>query len=325
MHLKSYSPIDLIIQSFHAFFPFSFFIPFHQGVHQEPTTTTVNNRWSSQLTSSIQKQWTEEDLEDFVRQLSNPQHHVSKVPQSHQTASTSSSSPRKSSLDSQETSHQKSHRPARAPLSRSETDTSAIIHSQPSSSSSTTTTTEKSESSRGSLISGLSGLRLIKNKKLTRSSHATAKKCVAQKSKEDSHHSGASSSSSTSGCVSPTCLSVDLDYTDPSSPNAVFSGGPSSPEESEVDDGSSRKNGGSGTVAQGSTSVTSSTSKQEGGKKRRFRKMLSRPLKRSQSAGCAKDVPSNSFFLDTHSRRKCKDAESVRTIITIIVLSYLLL
>ena len=308
-----------------------------QGVHlDEPSPSLAEHRWSSHVSGAVKPKWTDEDLDAFVRQLSNPQHHVTKLgpikaaaggsgrhsahvqSRHHLPGSGGLDSPRK---DSFELCHelQEVDR-VRAPLARSETDTSVALtcerHNQhqkditPNLSRSGEdmsrslgeggpTSSSNTGSGGGGLISGLSGLRLIKNKKLARSSHANAKRSAAaaamQKSKDD-----------VSGTPSPAAASE-------ASPAVTFSCNGSSPESSDVE---------------ASTSITAPIapdqtfgSGKEGAvtsKKRRFRKILSRPLNRSQSAGCAKDVPAHALFLEKQ-QKKSKDDDLVSTTRSVLV------
>lgn len=277
-----------------------------QGVHLDEPTSPAADRWSGHVTSPVRSQWTEEELDAFVQQLSNPQHYVSKTG-AHDRAG-GPSTVRKGSLDMCQNLKDKER--VRAPLARSETDTSVCFgelsspleRHQPSKSG-------EDVSKEGGLIAGISGLRLIKNKKLARSSHANAKRYIAQKTRDD--HASASSYSlqnvddegmseaaapvreaAAAGTVSFTCSS--------------------SPDGSDGEANGERRL--SGQASNGSSKDT--------GKKRRFRKMLTRPLNRSQSAGCAKDVPAHALFLE-QQRKKSKEAELVRLYLTFVVIVYL--
>ena len=284
------------------------------------------HRWSSHVGGSVKPKWTDEDLDAFVRQLSNPQHHMTKLGpikagggarggtarhSAHEQSGLDS--PRK---DSFELCHElEGVNRVRAPLARSETDTSVALScerhhhrqkdvipnlsrsgedmSRSPSADGTSTSANNSGSSGGGLISGLSGLRLIKNKKLARSSHANAKRSAAaaagQKSKDD-----------LSGSQSPTGAPEN-------SPVVTFSCNGSSPESSDVEASTT-------TTAPMATDQSAGSGKEGAlaSKKRRFRKMLSRPLNRSQSAGCAKDVPAHALFLEKQ-QKKSKDDDSVST------------
>ncbi|CAL1533601.1 unnamed protein product [Lymnaea stagnalis] len=260
------------------------------GVHLDEPTSPATDRWSGHVTSPVKAQWTDEDLDAFVRQLSNPQHQVTKV--ATPRGQSEHASPRKCSLD---LCHELKDRDrVRAPLARSETDASVSFGDLDCPPLERTGGSKSGDdlSRGGGLISGLSGLRLIKNKKLARTSHA-AKRYAAQKPKDDhapSHgHSdtdivavGGASSRDSTGSVTFSCSS--------------------SPEGSD---------GEAATAAEMRTAdpVSNGTSK-DGGKKRRFRKMLSRPLNRSHSAGCAKDVPAHALFLE-QQEKKSKEAESI--------------
>lgn len=258
------------------------------GVHLDEPTSPATDRWSGHVTSPVKAQWTDEDLDAFVRQLSNPQHQVTKVAPRGQPEH---ASPRKCSLD---LCHELKDRDrVRAPLARSETDASVSfgeLDCPPSERSVGGAKGGSDDVSKGGgLISGLSGLRLIKNKKLARTSHA-AKRYAAQKPKDDhapSHgHSdtdiiaaGGASSRDSTGSVTFSCSS--------------------SPDGSD----------GEAAAVEMRTAEPVANGK-EGGKKRRFRKMLSRPLNRSHSAGCAKDVPAHALFLE-QQQKKSKEAESI--------------
>ncbi|BFZ20207.1 hypothetical protein BsWGS_23245 [Bradybaena similaris] len=262
------------------------------GVHLDEPTSPASDRWSGHVTSPVRSQWTEEELDAFVQQLSNPQHYVSKTG-AHDRAG-GPSSMRKGSLDMCQNLKDKER--VRAPLARSETDTSVCFgelsspleRNQPSRSG-------EDVSKEGGLIAGISGLRLIKNKKLARSSHANAKRYIAQKTRDD--HASASSYSlqhvddeGMSEAAAP--------IRDAAAAGAVSFTCSSSPDGSDGEANGERRL--SEQAANGSSKDT--------GKKRRFRKMLTRPLNRSQSAGCAKDVPAHALFLE-QQRKKSKEAE----------------
>ena len=53
--------------------------------------------------------------------------------------------------------------------------------------------------------------------------------------------------------------------------------------------------------------VQDSTTQKKDSKKRRFCKMLSRPLRRSHSAGCAKDIPAHALFVEQQQNNAKKD------------------
>ncbi|KAH9514597.1 hypothetical protein Btru_025758 [Bulinus truncatus] len=255
-----------------------------KGVHLDEPTSPAADRWSGHLTSPVKTQWTEEELDAFVRQLSNPQHHVTKIASIPQADT--SSSPRKCSLD---LCHElKDRGRVRAPLARSETDSSVSfgdLDACPVSERRVIAKNDEDGSKSGGrgLISGLSGLRLIKNKKIARSSHA-AKRYTTNKSKDD-HSADPDSLGGSSSSRDPTLGS-----------SVTFSC--SSPEGSD---------GELAAEARMAEQLSNGGAVKEGGKKRRFRKMLSRPLNRSHSAGCAKDVPAHALFLEKQS----KDAESL--------------
>ncbi|KAI8750471.1 hypothetical protein BgiMline_019618, partial [Biomphalaria glabrata] len=253
------------------------------GVHLDEPTSPASDRWSGHLTSPVKTQWTDEELDAFVRQLSNPQHHVTKIAAMPQ-AEASTSSPRKCSLD---LCHElKDRGRVRAPLARSETDTSVSFGDLdiPVSERGMASNVEEDGSKSGGrgIISGLSGLRLIKNKKLARSSHA-AKRYTAHKSKDDQ--------------VDPDSLG-DPSPRDKALGSVTFSC--SSPEGSDGELAAEMR----------TSEQLSNGANKDGGKKRRFRKMLSRPLNRSQSAGCAKDVPAHALFLE-NQQKKSKDTETL--------------
>ncbi|XP_059153591.1 regulator of G-protein signaling 3-like isoform X1 [Physella acuta] len=46
------------------------------GVHLDEPTSPATDRWSGHVSSPVKSQWTDEDLEAFVKQLSNPQHQM---------------------------------------------------------------------------------------------------------------------------------------------------------------------------------------------------------------------------------------------------------
>lgn len=239
-----------------------------QGVHLDEPTSPASDRWPGHVSSPVKSQWTDEELEAFVKQLSNPQHQVTKV---------EPASPRKCSLD---LCHElKDRTRARAPLARSETDTSVSFGDLDPPVIEKGRLGKSDDVSRGGgLISGLSGLRLIKNKKLARTSHA-AKRYAAQKTREEPVEGGA-----TENMAAPRAASTGT---------VTFSCG-SSPEGSDVE---------VSVVTRPVEHVANGTTK-EGGKKRRFRKILSRPLNRSQSAGCAKDVPAHALFVEQHRSKE---------------------
>ncbi|GFS14544.1 regulator of G-protein signaling [Elysia marginata] len=300
------------------------------GVHlEEPSPSLSDHRWSSHVGGAVKAKWTDEDLDAFVLQLSNPQHHVTKLGPikaaagggggtgRHSAHVPSLDSPRK---DSFELCHElQGVDRVRAPLARSETDTSVALSCErhkdmtynlsrsgedvsrslggEGGGSKSATTTGNSGGS-GGLISGLSGLRLIKNKKLARSSHANAKRSAAaaaalHKSKDDVTGSQSSSGETGSGHV------------------VTFSCNGSSPESSDVEASTSA------TAPIAPDQSTSGASGKEVGaavtsKKRRFRKMLSRPLHRSQSAGCSKDVAAHALFLEKQQKKSKDDSMTAR-------------
>ncbi|RUS77441.1 hypothetical protein EGW08_014794, partial [Elysia chlorotica] len=295
-----------------------------RGVHRDgPSPSVSEHRWSSHAVGgAVKPKWTDEDLDAFVRQLSNPQHHVTKLgpikpattnvggttetgrhsahvqgKQQYLPGSGGLDSPRKDSFELCQELQDVDI--VRAPLARSETDTSVALtcerharQNQKNTANLSRSGEDVSTSSRtgsgGGLISGLSGLRLIKNKKLARSSHANAKRnataAAMQKSKDDISTGNQGSSTTASDTV-------------------TFSCNGSSPESSDIEATmlTTATAAANQTAVSGKDSVVMS-------KKRRFRKILSRPLNRSQSAGCAKDVPAHALFLEKQ-QKKCKDDE----------------
>ncbi|XP_012943716.1 uncharacterized protein LOC101862240, partial [Aplysia californica] len=292
------------------------------GVHLEEPTSPATDRWSGTVTSPVKSQWTDEDLDAFVRQLSNPQHQVTKIGSSSHQHQPQLDSPRKCSLDLCR--ELKDRDRVRAPLARSETDTSVTLGELASptfekggsfgkifstdSSKDGGSASGKSGSGGGGLISGLSGLRLIKNKKLVRSSHANAKKSATQKSREDVT-SPSPPSTRLHGAAAAADGQNESEARDVTSAGSVTFTCSSSPEGSDGEGGSAERR-----VHDSSkdynTNGSACAAGKDAGKKRRFRKMLSRPLNRSQSAGCAKDVPAHALFME-QQRMKSKDAESV--------------
>lgn len=271
----------------------SFNIFFLQGVHLDEPTSPATDKWSGHVTSPVRSQWTEEELDAFVRQLSNPQHHVTK-----RTTRDHASSPtgRKCSLD---LNHGVRGR-VRAPLARSETDSSVSFGELES------PTLEEGEGAavggevRGaSLVSGMSGLRLIKNKKMARTSHSNIRRYAKQKPRDEHQATSVSSLLNVEEEGLAEAAAAAAVIRDPTGNSVTFSCS-SSPDGSDGEVGGDR--GLSGHVANGTG--------KDMGKKRRFRKILTRPLNRSQSAGCAKDVPAHALFLE-QQRKKSKEAEVV--------------
>ncbi|GFN82810.1 hypothetical protein PoB_000931600 [Plakobranchus ocellatus] len=296
------------------------------GVHlEEPSSSVSDHRWSGHVGGSLKPKWTDEDLDAFVRQLSNPQHHVTKL-----TPVKAASNPARRSVDVQ---HLRSCRGldspsgprkdsfelchdlqevdrVRAPLARSETDTSVAlacerthqglvpILSRSGEDVSSTSGLQAGSgeggsrhSGSGGIISGLSGLRLIKNKKLARSSHANAKRSAAaaalqaqQKAKDD----------------------IAKGQNPDGSQAVTFSCNGSSPESSDAE---------ASVSATAAAALDQAATGKDGAitsKKRRFRKILSRPLNRSQSAGCAKDVPAHALFLEKQHKKHQEEDLAMR-------------
>ncbi|CAG5128029.1 unnamed protein product, partial [Candidula unifasciata] len=264
------------------------------GVHLDEPTSPAANRWSGHVTSPVRSQWTEEELDAFVQQLSNPQHYASKTGARDRAGA---SSARKGSLDMCQ--ELKGRDRVRAPLARSETDTSVCLGDFESS-------LERGQSSRsgddlskeGGLIAGISGLRLIKNKKLARSSHANAKRYIAQKARDEPSSAASASSLQEVDDQGMSEAAAPVREAAASASGTVTFSCSSSPDGSDGEINGERRL---------SDQASNGTSK-DTGKKRRFRKMLTRPLNRSQSAGCAKDVPAHALFLE-QQRQKSKEAE----------------
>uniref|UniRef100_A0A0B7AY01 RGS domain-containing protein n=1 Tax=Arion vulgaris TaxID=1028688 RepID=A0A0B7AY01_9EUPU len=262
------------------------------GVHLEEPASPVTDRWPRHAKSPVRNQWTEEELDAFVRQLSNPQHQIPKITPRDQN---DSSIGRQFSLDLRHEGNDR--RRVYAPLVRSETETGVdrTEFETPFLEKSKLDRNSSEDSKAEGLISGLSGLQLIRNKRLARSSHANTKRDLLQKSRE-LHEASSSDLIHEDDNEEVDAITTTRDTLEVTPPLPCSS----SPDGSDIEVTSDMK-----IVEQ-----ASSESSKDVGKKRRFRKMLSRPLNRSQSAGCAKDVPAHAQFLG-QQRKKQKDVEIV--------------
>lgn len=232
---------------------------------ESPSPAAEN--WSGHVGQLATREWTEDDLDEFVRQLSNPQ------------------------LTKRTPGEVKDPGRVRGVLTRAATEASSQAHDLDASflDGEKASRIGDDDSKSSGLISGLSGLRLIKNRKMARTSQAHAKRTAMLKSRHN-HHTVSS------------LLFPDDDDID----EATSSSGGDGPHVGAPHSCGSSPEGSDGEAGEAATAVDVSKDVKKG----RFRKMLTRPLNRSQSAGCAKDVPAHARFLQKQ-QTTTKEAEWV--------------
>lgn len=294
-----------------------------QGVHlDEPS-------------SPIPQRWLKGDYDDLVSQLSNPLHHVTKANKPDNSSLTSSTltaggaSPHYSIHSSSGTCDKQ---PPRASKICECTATSGVgfggrggggdklteelhrkckVHASSKTSSSGSSFTS-SHVSPSALVSPVEKRRYFQSWRTSKAHKERPALTDSQQNRSvegeevstdySSLVSGCDSNISRSSTVSSTCSSNDLDegfrevsvYLKKSATTTVLDSKlsfncDSTPEMTD--------NEGSEENSAPKDSSETSSKKEKEPKKRRFRKMLPRPLHRSQSAGCTKDVPAHALFL----------------------------
>ncbi|XP_046576232.1 LOW QUALITY PROTEIN: uncharacterized protein LOC124284213 [Haliotis rubra] len=222
--------------------------------------------------SPLQQQWSTSDLDEFVRQLTNPKHHISKVSSASPMSPTSTSpscatSPRQSSVDRPQTSDictdfQAKCTVRRACVTRGKSDD---------------VTTSQSRFKLGRL-----------RRTRQRSSEGDSVETVEASNSSVGDDGIYDVSESIPLKSPPYHVEHHVTFTCDTSP-----------------DGSDTEH----TTHKPQEEVTPC---KKDSKRRRFRKMLTRPLRRSHSAGCAKDIPAHALFLQHQGDTEIESIESRR-------------
>ncbi|XP_041369241.1 uncharacterized protein LOC121383341 isoform X2 [Gigantopelta aegis] len=217
--------------------------------------------------SPLPQQWSTSDLDDFVRALTNPKHHITKV--NNQSSHTSSSSSSSSSFN------QKCNQDLEQQFREK-----CTIHTCVSSSS---VHEVRSTTAHSDLHS-----------RFTFNEHYSPR---ADNNNVDQTVEWSAFSPQVDDGVYDVSETFTLKTLSPNEDLHVTFTCDSTPEGSDSEPSSPQP-------------VQGCTTPKKDSKKRRFRKMLSRPLRRSHSAGCAKDIPTHALFVEQQQQHKEKEESS---------------